>query len=214
MSVVSFDDYRPAARYDSIPWSQVQIEEADTEDGDSITGLWTLIDTQALVPLDPDPTAPMLRSFTTTLASDTPELWYRVIWVDAGSNTSQPTIPVQNIVTVPAVSAYATTTELARILHISSPTATQTTAMQRVLDAAALEIDAELGLTAPYSDPPAIVVEVNLERAVEHWQQMESPFGIIPVAFGGESGATYTARDSWDRHAHKLAPLKLEWGFA
>ena len=81
----------------------------------------------------------------------------------------------------------------------------------RVLKAAAHEIDSEIGTAditgtvLPYSNPPDIAREVNIERAVEHWQQMQSPFGIIGL---GDMGATYTARDSWDRHAHKLSPLK------
>jgi len=82
--------------------------------------------------------------------------------------------------------------------------------MARVLDVAAAEIDAELGTSfgTPY---PALVVEVNLERAVEHWQQQESPFGVIGL---GDAVPTMTARDSWDRHAHKLAPLKSTWGIS
>ena len=87
----------------------------------------------------------------------------------------------------------------------------------RVLKAAADEIDAEIGpedidlATTPYSNPPAIVREVNLERAVEHWRQEQSPFGIVGI---GDGVPTYTARDTWDRHAHKLAILKGSWGLA
>ena len=54
--------------------------------------------------------------------------------------------------------------------------------------------------------------QVNLERAVEHWRQQESPFGL--VGLGPEMGSSFTARDSWERHAHKLAPLKDQWGLA
>ena len=73
--------------------------------------------------------------------------------------------------------AYADVTELQGLLRLTAPTAEQTAAMQRVLDAAAEEIDWELGYTAetPAPDPPpALVVEVNLERAVEHWRQSYS----------------------------------------
>jgi hypothetical protein len=41
---------------------------------------------------------------------------------------------------------------------------------------------------------------------------MEAPFGILSVDDLGV--ATRTARDTWERHAHKLAPLKRQWGFA
>ena len=111
--------------------------------------------------------------------------------------------------------AYATTAELQTLLRIDSPTATQDEAMQRVLDAAAEEIDWELGYTAEEpapTPPPQLVVEVNLERAVEHWRQSYSPFGVI--AIGPESEPIVAARDSWYRHARKLAPLKMSYGVA
>jgi len=88
----------------------------------------------------------------------------------------------------------------------------------RVLKTAADEIDSEIGTAdifgdaTPYSNPPALARQVNLERAVEHWQQEQSPFGILGL--GEVAGATYTAHDSWDRHAHKLAMLKSSWGIA
>ena len=119
--------------------------------------------------------------------------------------------------------AYADSDELARILKIRTPTADQQDALDRVLDTAAGEIDAEIGFsldddglqTAPLEGWQfALVAEVNLERAVEHWRQQEAPFGLmgLGVEFGG--GAERTARDSWDRHANKLAPLKQTWGVA
>lgn len=111
--------------------------------------------------------------------------------------------------------AYVDVDELARVLRLRDPTGAQGTAMQRVLDTAAYEIDvevfgtAEFG-TAQYVPPyPALVVEVNLERAVEHWQQQDSPFGVIGIS---ESTPIMSAKDSFDRHAHKLAPLKESWG--
>lgn len=111
--------------------------------------------------------------------------------------------------------AYAGTTELARVLHIRQATGEQGTAMQRVLDAASYEINDECNgsgtvfFGTPY---PALAVEVCLERAVEHWQQQESAFGI--VGLGGDAVPVTTARDSWGRHAHKLEPLKSTWGLA
>jgi len=110
---------------------------------------------------------------------------------------------------------YADITELQMLLRLESPTAMQTAAMNRVLAAAAEEIDWELGYTVdtPAPDPPPpLVVEVNLERAVEHWKQSYSPFGIIGL--GAESVSIVAARDSWYRHARKLAPLKQAWGVA
>ena len=119
--------------------------------------------------------------------------------------------------------AYADADELARVLKIRNVTAAQQDAMERVLDVAAGEIDAEIGFTLDddgLQESPlagwqlALVSEVNLERAVEHWRQQEAPFGLLGLGteFGG--GAERTASDSWNRHANKLAPLKQSWGIA
>jgi hypothetical protein len=84
--------------------------------------------------------------------------------------------------------------------------------MTSVLTAAAEEIDAELGRATPFDDPaPALVVQVNLERAVEHWHARPVGFGVIGL---DTEAPVRLARDTWDRHAHKLAPLKETWGLA
>ena len=102
--------------------------------------------------------------------------------------------------------AYAAVEELAGLLRIQSPTVMQTAAMERCLEAAATEIDWELGYTAltPAPDPPPpLVVEVNLERAVEHWRQSYSPFGVVGV--GAESEPIVAARNTWYRHQPETA---------
>lgn len=119
-------------------------------------------------------------------------------------------------VLVPA-DAYATREELARILELTEPTEEQWEAMDRVLTAAAGEINSEIGVETGDSLSGwqyALAEEVNLERAVEHWKQGYAPFGMVGI--GGDLLTAYTARDSWDRHAHKLAPLKTSagWGIA
>jgi hypothetical protein len=97
---------------------------------------------------------------------------------------------------------------------LRAPTVEQSAAMLRVLTTAALEIDSELGRAGMFGTPyPPLVIQVNLERAVEHWQQQEAAFGIIGLG-GAEGFSVRTARDTWDRHAHKLAPLKDTWGLA
>ena len=106
--------------------------------------------------------------------------------------------------------AYADVSELSRVLRLRAPSTEQMNAMQRVLDAAATEIDSELG-TAWGTPYPALVVEVNLERAVEHWSQQESPFGVIGM---GETEPVIASQNTWERHAQKLASLKTSWGVA
>jgi hypothetical protein len=109
--------------------------------------------------------------------------------------------------------AYATADELARILQLGSPSAAQLVALDRVLEAAAAEIDSYLQLAVPYTAPyPDLVVEVNLERAVDHWKAEQSPFGVIDL--GGGSGGSHTSRNSWRRHANTLLPLKEAFGVA
>lgn len=109
---------------------------------------------------------------------------------------------------------YTTTEELARVLKIATPTDDQTAAMVRVLTAAYVEILSEIDLADGVTltdDQTQIAAEVNLERGVEHWRDEESAFGIIGL---GDVGPIYTARNSWERYAFKLVPLKNQWGIA
>jgi hypothetical protein len=113
--------------------------------------------------------------------------------------------------------AYADVAELMRWLNLSPQTA-DSAALQRTLDAAAEEIDWELGYSvdAPAPVPPSpLVVHVNLARAVELWREGWSGHGVVSV--GPEALPIVTARDSWYRHARTLAPLKAKqgsWGVA
>jgi len=205
--VVSLEDFRPAPRYDSLPWTQAQIQE-----GTASTGAWTTLETIALSPVDEDPANPAYRNFTTALGT-AEEQWYRIVFLDATAATGLPTIPIQNIEDDRQV--YASVSELAQLLRVNA--SQRHDSLIRVLKAAADEIDHEIGtvdingLATPYSNPPALAREVNLERAVEHWKQEQAPFGLIGL---GDETLAYTARDSWDRHAHKLAVLKGSWGIA
>jgi hypothetical protein len=90
--VITFEDYRPAPRYDATPWTEAKVYEAP-----SPSGPWVLIDTIALVPVDSDPANPVARNLTTANASDTDELWYQIVFFDAGGATSSATSPVQNV---------------------------------------------------------------------------------------------------------------------
>jgi hypothetical protein len=206
--VITFENYTPTPRYDATAWTQAVIQEALT--ADAANDDWTTIETIALDPVDSDPTEPASRDFTTNNASDDPDLWYRIVFSDAAGADLLPTVPVQN--TTP-ITAYATVTELAAALKIRTPTDAQRDAMERALLAAAGEINSEIDLAADAGLSGwqvALAAEVNLARAMEHWEK--TPFGLI--ALGVDVPAERTARDSWDRHAHKLAPLKGQWGLA
>jgi hypothetical protein len=111
--------------------------------------------------------------------------------------------------------AYAETDELARILKIRTPSTEQTAALDRVLEMAAGEIDAELDLAADTVlsvAGQATVEQVNLQRAAELWFAQEVPLGITGI--GGEFGTTHLARDSWAKYTYQLAHLKDQRGFA
>lgn len=201
--VISFEGYKPPPRYDSIPWAEARIYEAATADG---TG--TLIDTIALAP-DADPATPGFRNFTTELGT-APDLWYWVVFADGTGDTSSATEPVQNV-----TSAYVSVDELFRVLKIRNPSPEQRAAGARVLATAYVEIQDEIDLADGVelsSLERSLAAEVNLERAVEHWRQEEAPFGLVEIIGGG--GFDRAARDSWERHALKLAPLKNQWGIA
>lgn len=207
--VISFEDYTPPARFDSLAWTQVRVEEAAAS-----TGTWATIETIALSPTDADPSDPAARSFTTDLASDTADLWYRVVFLDAAGDTSQPSTPVQN--SASAVAPFATVSELARILKIRTPTDDQTAAMERVLFVAAGEIDAELDLdddTVLEAWQMALASQVNLDRAADLWRHTESIPGITGL-LGDETSLALPGRYSWNRYAERLAPCKSQWGLA
>jgi hypothetical protein len=182
-----------------------------------------LLDNQGGItdPLDPTgiietPAGSGIYAATRTSPPDAGQ--YTLLWsLDGTTNPAK--VSIDDLVVTssapgapPTGDTYGTTDELARILKIRTPTADQTAAMERVLLTATGEIDSEISRVDDLAGwQVALVTEVCLERAVEHWQQEESPFGIIGM---GEPNLVYTARDSWDRHAHKLAPLKQGWGLA
>lgn len=110
---------------------------------------------------------------------------------------------------------YADSDELARILKIRTPTADQTTAMDRVLIAATYEINQEIDRTDsnPVSGAEiSLAQDVCLRRAAELWFLQEVPLGVAGI--GAEMGPVHLARNSWDKYAYDLAPLKEQFGLA
>ncbi len=108
---------------------------------------------------------------------------------------------------------YGTVDELFRLLKINNPSEAQSLAGERVLTTATGEIDAEVDRE---DDDPitgweiSLATEVALERAVELWRA--APFGIVDI--GGDLGGVHTSKNTWERYANMLAPLKRQWGLA
>lgn len=92
MNVVSLFDYTPLPRFDNLPWTIADIQEAVSSDGP-----WVTLETKALVPLDSNPEHPVPRSFTTELATQPSGLWYRLVFKDANGDTQLPTEPILNL---------------------------------------------------------------------------------------------------------------------
>jgi len=205
--VITFVGYRPPQRFDSLPWTNAHVEEAATADG-----AFTQIDAFTLSPVDIDPAAPQARSFTTENGAAL-GYWYRVVFVDGTGDTSQPTSPVQNLAgsTAAPVVPYTTTDELFRILKIRNPTPQQSAAAERILDAAAGEINARMGRLNDLAGwELQLVTEVNLERGAELWNEEEVPFGAIGL--DSPSGPVFVSRHS--RALQKLTVLQQSWGCA
>jgi hypothetical protein len=156
--------------------------------------------------------------YAATRISPAVEGQYTLLWsLDGSTDVGQ--VSTEDLVVTSSsytfTGAYASVEDLQLLLRIDSPTAAQVKGMQRVLDMAAEEINSELGYSVDRPAPspvPPLVVGVNLDRAVEHWRQSFSPFGVIGV--GSEGEPVLTARNSWYRHHLKLAPLKTLRGVA
>ena len=58
----------------------------------------------------------------------------------------------------------------------------------------------------------ALCAQVNLLRAAELWKEEETQFGILGI--NSDLGPTFIARDTWEKHAIKLATLKGQWPLA
>ena len=205
--VVSFERFLPPARYDLLPWTEARIEESADEDG-----TYTQIDTYTLDPVDADPTDPAYRSFTSELRHRrrllVPGRLRRRRRRHQHRHRPDPEQP-PNAIPI-TVEPYATAAELATIIQVNATS--NAAALDRVLIAAAGEINTEIGRTDLSGWELELAAQVNLARAEELWRQMKAPWGLIGL--DSEIGPTRIARDTFDRHAHALAPLKQEWGLA
>jgi hypothetical protein len=94
--VVTFEDFTPIPRYDGNPWASIMIEEAPASNGP-----WTVLETQAISPIDTDPEHPATRDFTTELAT-LDAGWYRLTFIDQTGDQQLPTDPIHNVPDVTA----------------------------------------------------------------------------------------------------------------
>jgi hypothetical protein len=106
--------------------------------------------------------------------------------------------------------SYATTEELAAALRIRE-TESNTATLQACLDAAAQEIDHEVDRDEPIPDGDALANRVNIVRGVEWFKANDAAFGVIGF---DQTGVLTAPRDSFNRHAFELTPLKQNWGLA
>jgi hypothetical protein len=111
--------------------------------------------------------------------------------------------------------AYVDAAELQRVLGKPAPTAAEAAALDRVLEAAAQEIDWDLSYDpvdnpAPVASP--LLADVNLDRAVELWRFNYSAVGVLPVA--AEQTPIVAPRDTWYRHHLRLNPLRTVFPIA
>jgi hypothetical protein len=187
--------YRPPERYDGHPWTQVRVEESADQ-----TGSYTPLETIAITPVDTDPTQPAARSFTTELGTAI-DYWYRVVFLDATGDVSQPTTPVQNSAgsTVTA-DVYGTVDELALILKRLNPNPDQRAAMERVLSASG-DVNSEIDRSEASPWQLMLATEVTLARG----RARAAGRGAVRD-LGERARPVVVGRDTWDRHALKLAP--------
>ena len=138
---------------------------------------------------------------------------YTLLWsIDGTTDPGSVSVEELNVTFGTPGSVYGTVDELARILQINNPTAAQTAAMTRCLEAASYEADSFMDRSTPLSDGRQVqlATEVVYDRAREHWQQSQVSFGIWENALG----AVVIGRDTFARHGLKLLPLREHAGLA
>lgn len=202
MSVVNLTGYTPPVRYDEQPWTHARLEQSSTEGG-----TYTSVETLDLDPVDEDPVYPDSRNLTSQLG--TVGNWYRIVWVDADGGLSAPTTPGQNTAgtVAAAIAPFATAAELAKIMTVNA--ASNQEALDRCLQAAAGSMISEIGRNDLTGWELELAAQVNLALAQDLWEEMKVHWGMVGV--GSEVGPTRVSRDTFERHAHRLAPLK-RWG--
>ncbi len=168
-----------------------------------------------------DPTGSGVYRVSFTFPDDAGD--YQLIFNDDGATYAPDHISTRAVTVTSAApdgdfdgTTYATSEELLAILNVrGTPSAAQSAKADRVMLAAAGEINRELDLSDDQELDGfgvALCAQVNLARGAELWKEEETQFGILGI--GSDVGTTYIARDTWEKHAIKLSTLKGQWGFA
>lgn len=152
--VVRFQRYRPGARDDGVPFITREIFESATEDGS-----YTLIDTQAISPVDADPSKPASQTFTTTEAT-LPDGWYYVSFVDENGDR-QDTDPVHRSAALAGL--YYASPDLVRAHLGVSESQMPDSVLQRPIRLAQDDIDAACGGWRVYEDTGLKFASVDYE---------------------------------------------------
>lgn len=166
MSVISLNDYRPAARFDEEPWTTVWVQQSDAVDG-----TWTTILTETLDPVDEDPERPAYRDFTAEYDEED-GTWFRVVFIDADGD-QEPTVGID----ATAVSYRPAIEDVAALLRA------------RTTDSSGNELGTFTSATRPTDDQ----VDRLIDQALG---EVESRVGTIPdtvVAKARSLASLYTA---------------------
>lgn len=108
---------------------------------------------------------------------------------------------------------YATADQLAEALRLQV-TAKNAATLEACIDAASTEIDQFLDRPAASPlpiPPPALIVRVCVNRAVEWWKAADAAFGAL--GFDG-TGVLSAPRDGFARHGRDLIAFKSRFGVA
>jgi hypothetical protein len=146
--VRTFEGFRPSPRADSVAWDRVRIGEGTLE-----AGPFTELEVQALSPLDLDPSDPVRRSFTTTLAT-LEEGWYELVFLDPSDLEDEPIL-----VHYPVPYGYPTTSELLAQTTCDELLALQEDQQEALRLAAIVGVESWCGQRFTYDENETVEVE-------------------------------------------------------
>lgn len=155
----------PPERVDSLPWTDVRIEESTAQ-----SGPWATAETQALSPLDTDPASPMSRdlTFEASIASG----WFRLVFIDANNDESPPTAPVEDDGIDDAI--------MPSVSDVGSLLRARTKSVTGTVEYGTFNSD-----TRPTADQAASIITTagqHILAKIDFWPHPEIPVGLQPLA--------------------------------